>query len=334
MKKKAAFKLSIGIVLLCYLLWYVDVNGFVSSIRNADILILFLVYFTFIVGTLISTFKWKILLKAQSIKGPGFLRLWALYHVGAFFSNFLPTEVGGDLVRSYAVGKESGKQSESLAAVAMERITGLLGVVIYAVVGLFLNKNLAYSLNLTYLVYGFLMCLIIVISIFSNRRLAKWVKNRIYFKQTQKVINKCQSIYEAFYLYKRDYRILFQTMGISMIFQLYAVWYTFALMRCLQLNPSFTQLLLIVPVITLVGMVPITINSIGIREGAFVYIFTYIGVSGSQSLALALVYRIGLLMPSLVGGIFYSLNIFQTKKCKDFDGKVNMVTVNRESTIL
>jgi hypothetical protein len=105
-------------------------------------------------------------------------------------------------------------------------------------------------------------------------------------------------------------------------------------MKCLHLNASFSQLLLIVPVITLVGMIPITINSIGIREGAFVYIFTYIGISGSQSLALALVYRIGLLMPSLVGGFIYSLNIFQTKKFKDFDTKIRMVKVNGEPTIL
>lgn len=334
MNKKTAFKLLIGIVLICYLLWYVDINGFVISIKNADIFIMFLVYSTFIVGTLLSTFKWKLLLKAQSIKEIGLFRLWALYHVGMFFSNFLPTEVGGDLVRSYAVGKESGKQAESLASVAMERITGLLGVIIYAVVGIFLNKTLAYSLNLTYLVFGFLVCLIIVISIFSNRRLAKWIKNKIYLNQIQRLMKKCQSMYEAFYLYKRNYKILFQTMGISMIFQLYAVWYTFALMRCLHLNASFSQLLLIVPVITLVGIIPITINSIGIREGAFVYIFTYIGISGSQSLALALVYRIGLLIPSLVGGFIYFLNVFQVKKFKNFDTKVKMVKVNGESIIL
>jgi hypothetical protein len=59
--------------------------------------------------------------------------------------------------------------------------------------------------------------------------------------------------------------------------------------------------------ILLIGVIPVTINSIGLREGAFVYLFSQLGVPGAEALALALLARIGLLLPGIVGGILFGL---------------------------
>lgn len=305
MKIKTLIKISVTILLMGYLLWSVDLRGMARSLENMNPVYLAAIYLTFIPGTLISAFKWMLLLKAQGINRPHFTRLWGLYHIGIFFSNFLPTEVGGDVIRSYIVGKESGKQTESLAAVAMERITGLMAVVFYGVLGLFLNWRLADDLNLTYLIFAITAMMAACSFIGLNRNLAKRIKQKLSFPVFNRMMEKLTSLYEAIYLYKTNVKQFVIVIGISLIFQLYAIWFNFAIMKCMNIDLSFLCMIFIVPVITIIGLVPITINSIGIREGAFVFLFAQLGVSDEKSLALALLYRAGVMAPGLVGGLLY-----------------------------
>jgi hypothetical protein len=122
MNKKIFIKLAISIFLVAYLLRSINLNELHNSFKNANIPLMILVFSTFIPAVLVSTFKWMLLLRAQGFYKPGFTRLWGLYFIGMYFSNFLPTEVGGDVVKSYAVGKTTGNQTASLATVAQLRI--------------------------------------------------------------------------------------------------------------------------------------------------------------------------------------------------------------------
>jgi uncharacterized membrane protein YbhN (UPF0104 family) len=74
------------------------------------------------------------------------------------------------------------------------------------------------------------------------------------------------------------------------------------------------HLVLIVPMIHVIGIIPVAINGIGLREGAFVYFFTQMGISLSQAFALSLLFRLGSLIPSLVGGYFCMLGKVNYKK--------------------
>src|SRR3989304_4390275 len=49
-----------------------------------------------LIGLLISAYRWKLLLRAQSVEAPT-LDLLQSYLIGGFFNNFLPTRVGGDV---------------------------------------------------------------------------------------------------------------------------------------------------------------------------------------------------------------------------------------------
>ena len=81
----------------------------------------------------------------------------------------------------------------------------------------------------------------------------------------------------------------------------------FVILIAMGINIAFTKLLLIVPIIILTGVLPITINGLGIREGAFVLFFTSIGITPSASFALALLHRISTLIPGIVGGLLYGI---------------------------
>jgi uncharacterized protein (TIRG00374 family) len=316
MTKKIILKILISAVLIGYLLYKVNMSELLYSLKNVNLLFILIAYGSLIFGNLICSYKWMILLRAQNINEPSFVRLWCLYYIGGFFNNFLPTEVGGDIIRSYKVGKVSGEQVKSFAAVVMDRFTGLMAVVFYALIGLILNWSIASDLNLAYLVIGSISILVIVISLISNRSFAKLIQRKVTFKLINKMLDKLKSLYEAFYLYRENLIVFIKSIIISLIFQIYLIWLIMILMKSIHLEPSFIQLMLIVPTITLICILPISINSLGLREGAYVFFFTFIGISTSQALTLALLYRFATLLSSSVGGVLYTTNFYELKNVK------------------
>ncbi len=307
MKKKLIIKLIISLILIAFLLWKVNLDDLFNSIKNANLFFMILGFTITIPADFVSTVKWRILLKAQGILKPSFMRLWALYYVGKFFSNFLPTEIGGDLYRSYDVGKTNGKHAESLAAVTMERITGFSAIILLAMVGLFINWFMVDDLCLTYVVLGSFGTVALTLCLLFNNRFVKWFKRRMDYSFLEKIMEKLQSFYTALTIYKKNTYSLIKAMVISFLFQMLVILNIYIFLICLDIGFAFLQLILIVPIIGLTGILPITINSIGLREGAFVYLFAQMGVSPSQALAIALLFRIGILIASFVGGGLYVL---------------------------
>ena len=313
MNKKIIIKLLISFFCIGYLFFTIDIGELKDSLVKANIVNMILTFATLFIGGMLCTYKWMLMIRAQGIYEPHFPKLLSLYYIGHFFGNFFPSEVGGDVIKSYEVGKISGKHAESLAAVAMERITGFFMLLMCAFFGLFFNWDLAHELKITHLLFILIGVTFLTVVLFLNKGVAKWIKRKLDFQRCHKGIAKLQSLYEAFYLYKKNVKVLSLALSISLVFQFYTIWFTYALMKCLYIDSSFVQLFLIVPLITVVSMVPISINGIGIREGAFVFFFTSTGVTASQALTLALVYRFSGLLYAIVGGFLYMKYFFQEK---------------------
>ena len=69
--------------------------------------------------------KWFILLKAQAIEIP-FLELLSYTFVGVFFNNFLPANVGGDVMRGYGLARYTDRTADAAVSVVVDRFVGLI----------------------------------------------------------------------------------------------------------------------------------------------------------------------------------------------------------------
>ena len=131
-KKRNAFfvlaKLTVGIGLIAALILRVDLSALLESIASVDLLYLtlMLVIPHLMIG--ISTLKWQLFLRELGLH-LGFVRLFAIYLMGTFFNNFLPTMVGGDAIRIYALGRDAQDASSVMAATFLERLVGLAALV-------------------------------------------------------------------------------------------------------------------------------------------------------------------------------------------------------------
>jgi len=128
-----AAKVIIAAALLYLIITWIDLEDFIAAGREYPMwsLIPLVIFF---VGTIFfGSWRWKVFLNAHAIE-QSILNGVKLYMVGYFFNNFVPSGVGGDVVRGYSAGKTSGKMSEVYASIATERVAGLLGTMLIALV--------------------------------------------------------------------------------------------------------------------------------------------------------------------------------------------------------
>jgi uncharacterized protein (TIRG00374 family) len=79
----------------------------------------------------VSSYRWQLLARPLGFTEP-LGRFVTLYFVGMFFNLFLPTSVGGDVVRAWLLAGRSGRRWTAAVSVFSERFTGLLTLLLIA----------------------------------------------------------------------------------------------------------------------------------------------------------------------------------------------------------
>jgi uncharacterized protein (TIRG00374 family) len=86
---------------------------------------------TYIVGQLIFVMRWCMLMRVQSVD-IGYWPAVRLHLLGLFYNNCLPGSVGGDFLRAWYVTKHTDRKLEAALSVFVDRIVGLVGIVLMA----------------------------------------------------------------------------------------------------------------------------------------------------------------------------------------------------------
>src|SRR6476646_8607219 len=129
-----ALKLSVSIVLLAILFGRIDVAQLWQTARLASVAWLLVALAIYAVNVLASTWRWKQLLDAQHVQ----LRrrtLLGSFVVASFFNNFLPSNIGGDVIRIGDTARAAGSKTLATTIVLADRLLGLMALVLVAAVG-------------------------------------------------------------------------------------------------------------------------------------------------------------------------------------------------------
>src|SRR5262249_26228893 len=129
-----ALKLSISIILLAILFSRIDVERLRRTARLASLPWLALALGIYGVNVLASTWRWKLLLDAQDVR---FRRgkLLGSFLVAAFFNNFLPSNIGGDVIRIGDTARAAGSKTLATTVVLTDRVMGVMALVLVAAIG-------------------------------------------------------------------------------------------------------------------------------------------------------------------------------------------------------
>jgi uncharacterized protein (TIRG00374 family) len=306
MKQKvfAAVKLVITVLFFVYIFNQIDLHQFITTLRNARIDILIAGFLVLWIGHYICIYRWRLLMRPL-MQVPSINQLFGIYCIGLFFNMIFPTLIGGDVVKIYYAGKPSRKYAQSFAATFLDRDAGMFAMMIIACTAVLLYPITVPNIPVSIIIWSvFAVFVLGNIAIFVPRihRLLTDILRRF---NLSKIATKIDMISSAFQIMGKHKVVLLWSLIISFINQLLVIAVVWITAIGLQLQVSFYYFLIFVPVITIISMIPISINGMGLREYSFKSLFGAIHVLPASCIALGLVSSIVLILTALPGGIVY-----------------------------
>ena len=252
----------------------------------------------------VSCWKWKMLLESQGLALPAGYLL-ATYFVGYFFTNFLPTGVGGDAVRALRVGQVTGRRGTALLAVFFERFTGLIVLLTWVVALPLLRPAILKHPPVLALVCAAAGGLALaLLAAFRGRELYRAV---VKILPAGFVAEKAALLARHFHEFRMGGVLLIRVLLVTVVFDALTCINVLLGFWTFGIDIPVVEVATWTPVVLFISMVPLSISSLGITEGAYVYCFLLAGVPREASLGVALIMRLKLVAFGLVGGAVYLL---------------------------
>jgi glycosyltransferase 2 family protein len=297
-------KLAITALLFLYLFQKIDFHQFREAWRNARLDILGLAVLVLFGGHFICIYRWRMLMRPL-MPVLTISQLLGIYWIGLFFNLTFPTMVGGDVVKMYYAGRPSKCYAQSFASTFLDRDAGMLAMMLIACSAILVYPVAVPRIPVRLIIWSvFSLFVLGNIGIFSPffHRLLTGLLQRLHLS---KIAAKVDTISNAFQVMGKHKAVLTGSLVISLVNQLLVIAVTWIMALGLRLHISAFYFLIFVPVITLISMIPISLNGMGLREYSFISLFGAVGVLPASCLALGILSSIMIILSSLPGGIVY-----------------------------
>jgi uncharacterized protein (TIRG00374 family) len=255
----------------------------------------------FIGGVPLRAYRWGTLVWSLHVR-VGWWRLVGLYFVGSFFNLFLPTGLGGDVVKMYELSRNDGKAAAAISSVLVERFLGLFILFAMASLALIGGYELVTPAVRILIAVAFAGTLIGVGLLLQRTWIESWGR-RLRLDRLLGRFNILRELYESIHLYSKA--ALLRATATSVVFGFLLVLGYFLIGLAVGIDDlSLWYYFLLVPIISALLLIP-SVGGLGIREGATVILFEKAGVDVTRALALALAYDMTLLVIALIGAVIY-----------------------------
>ena len=292
-------RVLVGIVAIALLFFVIDVHSVVAAlkdIRAVDLVYLLLLSIALI---LVSVMKWRAFLERLGIQA-SLPHLFRLYLVGYFVNLIMPSSLGGDVVRSVYVGKNVDKV-RAVSATLLERYTGLLAMVFMSLIAVFFAPQVTLQVRTLTFAIGFG-----TLALTAALVTGQLVRLSQIFKVPQKIHTKLVRLQEGLQWGLSDKGLLVKAAVLSISFHLLTIVNTAAVGHAVGWESiPWSDLLVVVPLILLVGAIPLSPQGLGIQEGAFLFFLHSVGATSGQALAIGLVLRAKSYVLAAVGGVLW-----------------------------
>ncbi len=296
-------KLVLSVGLLVYLLRSVDLSDVFRHVIEGDhqvFIVAVVIYGTVVV---LSTLRWKILLDALG-SSASFRVLCQSYMVASFFNNFLPSNVGGDVVRVRDAARAAGSHTASLTVAVLDRVIGFVALYFIAATAFISGGSLVRALAGARVILLALTALFIVLgAIFLRSGLVTALIHRVGLRRLPWAYERFESVQAAVNSYRARKTALIKAFLLSLVLQFLGVAYFFMVARALRIPIEFGAVLLMVPLCTLIQAIPISFNGWGLREGVYVVYFNQVGLPRESALAFSIV-AAGMVVVLSISGMF------------------------------
>ncbi len=290
----------ISAAFLVWILGKLDWADFGRTLLHADLTYLSLSLAVAPVLVLTSAVKWKVLLAARGHR-QSLGACFALYLVGMLFNNVLPSNVGGDVARSYLMGRRIGDMPQAIASVFVERFLGVTALMMSLPLSIALAPRDLWSQAVRGSLLAVVGLYLLLAWVVLDRRFQRFVARR----ESSKIFRKIARLQGAIDAYRGHAGALLVALAVSLVFYLLAAWNIQVSARAFGATMTYRDALVVSPVVLTIAMLPISLGGVGLAEWAYLFAMGKVGVSPSAALATGLIMRAKGLLLSALGAVAY-----------------------------
>jgi len=255
-------------------------------------------------AVVLAAMRWRQVLRILDLKA-SLYRLTMLHLAGQFVGNFLPTTVGGDVLRIRRLGRRTGNIPRTFASVVIERLTGWVILPLLTLAAFVINPGLtrlgaasstALALAITTLVF-----LTILVFVAEHPRMGKRLAGG---GQTRQMLS---GLHLGLGLFRTRPREVARLLGVGVIYQGTLILATAMAAEALNIDVSPTAWLAFAPVVLIAQVLPLSIGGLGVREGALVLFLGPLGVTSGEAILLGLLLYAITLIVSLLGAPSFAI---------------------------
>lgn len=297
-------KIGLSFVLFAYVVAKVSPGSVWSLLRAAQPRLLILAAVLFLFSNLVGSWLWARLLRAQGVPIP-YAKAAAYYFVGLFFNNFLPSNIGGDIARISDASKYAPHVSPVFSATLMDRLIGVLAIGFLALVA---SIAVLDRLHL-YALWGIMLLIFLVaVGLFAavfNRGILEAVERPFRWFGARRIEAGIRRLMDDLHGYRSQGSTLATAFTASTVVQVSRILVHYIVGLSLGVRVAVSYYFLFVPILAALISLPISLNGIGVREGAAVVLFQMTGMTRQESFAIPFLTYVLSVLISLLGGLIF-----------------------------
>ncbi len=289
-------RIAVSGLLIALIAWRADWGSVGSSFAELRVELWLAAVGLYVLAQVASARRWQVF--ARELQFEQSLPQYCAYSfIGMFFSLVLPTLVGGDVMRVWYLNGQSGRKWAAVASVFLERVNGLLILLATACVGVLISP-VELPAWILWSVWGSAGCAGLGLAL--TPLLQRW----------QRLSDERREQLRMFVDLLRAPRALLEASLLSILVQAAAVLILWCLGIGLGLDVPIAYYCVLVPMVSLLLLLPISVNGMGVREGGTVLFLLPLGVAEPAALTLAFLWFTTGVAVSLLGGVVYLCGIY------------------------
>ncbi|MBL7134733.1 MAG: flippase-like domain-containing protein [Phycisphaerae bacterium] len=280
--------------------------GFATSLKAINVALAAAGAMAFGLALAMIAVRWRMLLKIQDVN----ISLWEairLTFLGQFFNAIVPGTVGGDLVKVYYVAKHTPKVAAVLVSVFVDRLLGLveLALMAGAMLGLLLLGG-ERSFDELRLPVICMAAIILAVGGMMTFLLSQRFRRALHLEKLYRrlpIAHHIAAAGDAAVRYRRRLGAMAWAVAISLVSHLSFVAFVALMGASLSIPAGWKEYFLYVPLIYIIGAIPLTPGGVGWVENWYLRFFESPVCGASTILVLALLARLVPMLWGLPGAV-------------------------------
>lgn len=288
-------KLALSVGLLTVLARQTDIADLRRALLAANPIWFAIAFAGNVFSQAVSAVRWWLLTKPLGFADP-YRRLFAYYFSGMYLNLFAPSTVAGDIGRALflAAGR---RRALAFTTVLADRVIGLAALALIGALAVILLPGVPLPPYARWIAWA-TPPMMVVGWLSPPKLVARLLPERNRWRRM--VENDLAP-------YWNDHALLAGAMLVSGAFHLIQIGTQVALARALDLPIATSFFLVFVPIVNILGMLPISFSGIGVREAGYWYFLGLLGADPEKAVALGLLGSLIVLATGLCGAPFFLL---------------------------